>query len=1002
MRRKIAGAVAMFVAGGAAVLVWQRQVDNPSLDPGRRRIAEARVTGVEYGAFGGRGARGDQNASRSAHAELEERVRTAPTAKNLHRLALANFALLRPRAAEELLTRAVSLSNGDAPMLSDLAAAEMELGQVADAAEHAARALELDPSYRPAAFNWALALDKFSNRPKAREAWERYLELDPASPWAVEARQHLQRLDGPRPEWERDKLLLLAGSWPDEVDRIARAYPQRTRETALNDLLPAFVDSGNASALAVLRKIAAIRTEAGDSFLHDAVEHAVANRESVADGFRAFKEGDRHDDANQMDKSLPEYRKAAESLRQAGSPVALAAELYAASAETYAPGGGERALVRLDALDQSLVSGGSRYPWVKAEVAWIRGFIHVRAGRPEECLAAYTAALTEARRIGEIENEASLLAMIATQLETVGDPFEAEQFRRDALRRLDESNASSRRTYGAYLETGTNSLRAARPRLALAFLDAAARIGHETRDPMYVADADLWRALALLDIGRLDDATLAIASARAQVPLIKDANLATRTSGNLEFITARIEAKRQPALAIQAFSGAVRTWQRFGWRTHLASAYVSRGEVYLALQDRGAAERDFRAAIEEFERRRETIKEPPMRVSYFERADRVFDRLIELLLDDGRIEEAFTIAEKKRARALLDRIASDGRAVPLGAREVAARVDRRTSMIEFVLMERGAELWLVRDGRITHRRSSASGAAIEAALASHLTAVEEDDLPNVRRHGRWLFDQLIAPLLPGIPADSDLVLIPDGALQSLPFATLVLPDQTFLIQRQPLAIAPSASVFLRALPRADLYAVVAVAQPAPGGYQALHRAAGEVTAMKREYAQSRVFVGPECSPSRFLEEAAEAGLLHFAGHAKLDVHTPARSALVFESANGDAELLSVERIANTRLNRNPVVVLAACSTGRGKLRRTEGLDSLASAFLQAGARGVVATLSDVNDDASARLFRTFHHNLRRGARLADALRDAQLVQLQANPNDNRPSVWGTAVVIGTF
>lgn len=1002
MRRKIAGAVAMFVAGGAAVLVWQRQADNPSLDPGRRQIAEARVTGFAFGAFAGAGVRGADRDARSAHAELEERVRTAPTARNLHQLALVNFALLRPRVAEELLTRAVALSS-EAPMLSDLAAAELELGQVADAAEHAAHALELDPSYRPAAFNWALALDKFSNRPKAREAWARYLALDPGSAWAEEARQHLQKLDGPRPDWERDKVLLLEpGLSPQTAERITRAYPQRTRDVALNDLLPAFVESGSAPELAALRRIAAVRAAAGDPFLHDAVEHAAANRESVADGFKAFKEGDRYDDAKQLAKAAVEYRTAVELLRRAGSPVALPAAIYATADESYASGGGDRALPGLDEIDRAHAAAGNRYPSVKAEVAWARGVVHLRAGRPEECLDAFNAALAEVRRIGEIEHEASLLSMMATQLETVGEPFEAEQFRRDALQRLDTLNSVPRRMYLAYLETGTNSLRAGRPRLALAFLDAARSVGQEADDLQEFADADLWRALALFDIGKLDEATAAIASARAQVPLIKDPDLAARTLGNLEFITGRIEAKRQPALAVAAFSAAARAWERFGWRTHLAGAYVSRGEVYLALNDRGAAERDFRAAVDEFERRREKLDEPKMRISYFERADRVFDRLIELLLDDGRIEEAFTIAEKKRARVLLDRIASDGRAVPLGAREVATRLDRGVSMIEFVLLKRGAELWLVRDGRIVHRRSAASGAAIEAVLANHLTAVAEDDLPNVRLHGRWLFDQLIAPLLADIPAGSDLLLVPDGALQQLPFSTLVLPDQTFLFQRHPLATSPSASVFLRELPRAELSRIVAVAQPAPGGYEVLHGAPGEAMALKREYGPSRVFVGTDCSPQRFLEEAAESDLLHFAGHAKLDVYTPARSALVFESANGDAQLLTVETIANARLKRHPVVVLAACSTGRGKLRRTEGIDSLASAFLQAGARGVVATLSDVNDETSARLFRTFHRNVRGGARLADALRDAQLAQLQANPENNRPSVWGTSVVIGTF
>lgn len=97
-------------------------------------------------------------------------------------------------------------------------------------------------------------------------------------------------------------------------------------------------------------------------------------------------------------------------------------------------------------------------------------------------------------------------------------------------------------------------------------------------------------------------------------------------------------------------------------------------------------------------------------------------------------------------------------------------------------------------------------------------------LTSVRTQGRWLFDQLIAPLLAEIPADSDLILIPDGVLQRLPFATLVLPNRTFLIERQPLAIAPSASVFLHDSSSANILKVLVVAQPTPLGYPALPRA----------------------------------------------------------------------------------------------------------------------------------------------------------------------------------
>jgi CHAT domain-containing protein len=97
-----------------------------------------------------------------------------------------------------------------------------------------------------------------------------------------------------------------------------------------------------------------------------------------------------------------------------------------------------------------------------------------------------------------------------------------------------------------------------------------------------------------------------------------------------------------------------------------------------------------------------------------------------------------------------------------------------------------------------------------------------------------------------------------------------------------------------------------------------------------------------------------------------------------------------------------LIVLAACSTGRGKLRRNEGIDSLAAAFLQAGARGVVATLWDVEDRSSAALFDAFHEHLRVGERPVDALRNAQRTLLRGtDPALRKPGVWGSVFVTGS-
>ena len=244
----------------------------------------------------------------------------------------------------------------------------------------------------------------------------------------------------------------------------------------------------------------------------------------------------------------------------------------------------------------------------------------------------------------------------------------------------------------------------------------------------------------------------------------------------------------------------------------------------------------------------------------------------------------------------------------------------------------------------------------------------------------------------------------DTELQSLPFATLVSPDGGFLIDHYSLATAPSASVFLRSSPSAAANtAVLGVAEAAPEGFDSLSNAAADAANLTSRYQNSRLLIGPESSPATFLSDAGKAGLVYFAGHAKADVIRPSESALIFQAADGAAVPLTAAAIGQAHLQTHPLVVLAACSTGRGRTRRNEGIESLASAFLQAGAHGVVATLWDVQDAPASVLFRSFHTRLRQGARAADALRDAQRACMHSTDSDLRaPSVWASAVVIGTL
>jgi CHAT domain-containing protein len=971
------------------------------------RNFEARLTAFDYSPLRVRrgGNSSDEVQNSDVFGVLARKVADARTPENIHRLALAHLAAGEVASGYRLLQEADRLHPNQPEILSDLAAAEMALDQVADAAEHSATALENDPHALSAAFNWALALERLSNRPAAIEAWENYLQRDFDSRWADEARQHLAQLRIPRGGWDKDQRFFKAGVGAETLARLLQQYPGHVRSWTQNSALLIWIRQGNPEQLALLRSVAQYFARHGDPFLSDVVEHAVAHREEVTAALAPYTAARMDERESRSGDAVAHYSEAAEALRRIGSPLAVAASIFSAKA-SYGEEHYDVALAKLDEVEAQLAAKGNLYAAMSSEAAWLRALILGRTGRLQESLDSFQRAEAFAMRAGETENVVDIRTQFATLFEMLGDRAEADRYRMDVLRQCEESNADADRMAIAYAETSMCALRAGRPRLALAFADAQKTIGRQLKNPFYRAQGDAWRALTLLELGRTAEASASVEAALREARQVTTPDWRLSLTADCDFIAGRIaQAEGQLNRASASYSSAIDTWTNKQWHLHMATGLVTRGNAYLAAGDRAGAEADFSAAITEMEGQRANLGEPLMRVAYFERAERAFEQLIELLIDDGRTVEALSVAEKKRARSLLDQIAAGGSdsATPFDGPALAAAVHGRTVILEITLLDRGAELWAIQEGRLDHARSTATGKAIEQAVSRHLAAVAGDDEAATQREGRWLFDQLIAPIAAQLPADAELVIVPDGTVQALPFATLVTPDGTFLIDKYTMTTAPSASVFLRSPSKSRGDSLLAVAQPAPQDFEPLPAAASEVRSIARQYPHGRVVIGEQITPSEFLDAASAVSLVHFAGHAATDQRRSSQSALQFESSSGPALQLTAKEIGQSRLRAHPLVVLAACGTGRGAVRRNEGVDSLATAFLQAGARGVVATLWDVGDTMSARLFRSFHQNLRRGARAADALRDTQRSLLHSSdPNERRPSTWGSAIVVGTF
>jgi CHAT domain-containing protein len=136
---------------------------------------------------------------------------------------------------------------------------------------------------------------------------------------------------------------------------------------------------------------------------------------------------------------------------------------------------------------------------------------------------------------------------------------------------------------------------------------------------------------------------------------------------------------------------------------------------------------------------------------------------------------------------------------------------------------------------------------------------------------------------------------------------------------------------------------------------------------------------------------SEAGRDLFGRQGISGFHPGLLSGLVLAGANRPAEpgaddgILTALEVAELDLSGVELATLSACETGLGEVAGGEGLLGLQRAFQTAGARSVVASLWQVDDEATRKLMVRFYENLWRAkeplGKLA-ALREAQLWMLR--------------------
>jgi CHAT domain-containing protein/Tfp pilus assembly protein PilF len=627
------------------------------------------------------------------------------------------------------------------------------------------------------------------------------------------------------------------------------------------------------------------------------------------------------------------------------------------------------------------------------------GGAYSNLGKPEEALKSYQQALVICREVQNRSGQGTILNNIGGMYSDLGKPEEALKIYQQAL--MIRREVQDRSGEGTTLNNiGLEYMNIRRPKEALKSYEQALVISRKVQDRR--GEGTTLGNLALVQ---------------------RDQGQGELASGNLEkALTIQLEIRRglqrkdRQAFLNQSQSAAAtlvellisqrRPAEAFRWANLFSSADLA---DYSRLIEAKLADPEAQRALDDWRQRQAAL------VAQRQRLEREpNERQLKWLVD----QEA---AQNQAAEALIGRypvIAEVLETRPADLERLQAAIPAGTVVLQPVLL---AGVPKRPDSLALFALSRNSLEVVSVPLPPKFTALVRtyrqylENGDPYGEHSKQLYDLLIRPVEAKglLPAGSRLALITSGPLRDIPLETLFDGGgQQYLIEKFPIhyltrlsRTGPTSPGSRQAqggasLPKAGgSRRVLVLANPKPSA-KPIPGTEAEANFLLSAFPGSLGLRGEQATLARFQQQANRYPLLHLGTHGCfLPSGCPdlAMTANTLLFANGVQ--YPIAKAAELGLSNTELLVLAACQTARITTDNDVGVSGLAYVWERAGARAVVATLWNVDDQTSSQLIPAFYTNLQGGMDKAAAMRQAKVKLIRSDPNLH-PYSWAPFIMIG--